>query len=213
MRTRKPKLASGERVVVDVDGGGTPGLGSHSGVVSTGPNKDPLPRRALRSVVGFAVLGLVMVFLTYVVLATTVFVVMRADNHSVAVLRNTFPIGQAPANALVYASSAPTDQTLLGKVNQAVFGVPAGSVVKIVAGPDATVGTSPDGHITVNGQPTGYLGKVDQRDLARQYIAICVAGACRTGAAVIFDQGNIVGEVKGYVSLSGLSVPSAPQTK
>jgi hypothetical protein len=207
VRNRKPKLASGQRVVVDVNGVGTPGLGSQSGVVSTGEKKEALPRRALRSVIGFAILGLLMLFLTYVVLATTVFVLMRADNHNAAVLRNTFPIGQAPADVLVYASSAPVDNTLMGKAEQAIFGVPAGSVVQIVAGPSATVSTNKSGHIVVDGTPTNYVGEVDSQDLSRQYIAICVSGACKDGAAVMVEQDNIIGEVKGYLGLSGMTKP------
>lgn len=207
VRNRKPKLASGQRVTVDVNGSGTPGLGSQSGVITTSETKEALPRRALRSVIGFAILGLLMVFLTYVVLATTVFVVMRADSHNAAVLRNTFPVGQAPADVLVYASSAPADNTLIGKAEQAVFGVPAGSVVQIVAGPSATVSTDKTGHIVVDGNATRYVGAVDSKNLSRQYIAICIAGACKQGAAVMVEQSNIIGEVKGYLGLSGLTTP------
>jgi hypothetical protein len=204
VRKRKPQLASGERLVVDTNGGVGAGLGSQSGVVNTGTKKEALPRRAIRSVVGFTVLGVVMLFLTYVVLATTVLVVLRADGQSVAVLRNTFPIGQAPADALVYASSAPADQTFAGKAEQAVLGVPSGSVVRIVAGPSAAVSTSKSGHIVVNGKVTKYRGSTDTKNLQRQYIAICVGGACQSGAAVIIGEANIIGEVKGYLSLNGL---------
>lgn len=211
MRTRKPRLASGDRVVVDVSTTGNPGLGSASGVVSTGARKEPLPRRATRTILGFGFLSLLMLFLTYVVLATTVFVVMSAEDERVGVLRNTFPIGSAPSGAIVYASSSPVDHSLLGKVEQAVLGVSAGSVVKIVAGPVGVVSTDKTGHITVNGKSTKYTGDVATKTLSREYIAICVAGACKDGAAVIIGQSNIVGEVKGYIGLTGMTDVKAPQ--
>lgn len=207
MKTRKPKLASGERIVVDISNGGTPDLGSQSGVVSTGTQGEALPKRALRSIIAFGVLGMVMIFLTYVVLATTVFVIMRADGNNVAVLRNTFPIGQAPSGALVYASSAPTDQSFVGKAEQAVFGVPAGSVVQIVAGPAAAVSTNKDGYLVVNGKATEYQGMTDTQNIAHQYLAICVSGACKENAAVIVGEQNIIGEVKGYLTTAGITDP------
>lgn len=210
MRTRKPKLASGEHVVVDVNGPGTAGLGSQSGVVTTKAKKEALPKRAVRSIAVFVILGCVMLFLTYVVLATTVFVVMRADSHNVAVLRNTFPVGAAPADTYVYASSVAVDSTLVGKADQAVFGVPAGSVVKIVAGPAATVWSNKAGLIVVDGTATQYIGKVDRQDLTRQYLALCVAGACEGGAAVVIEQDNIIGEAKGYLGFGGLTQPTVP---
>lgn len=209
MKNRKPQLASGRRVIVDVEGDGTPELGSQSGVVTTGPTGEALPKRALRSIVTFAILGFVMLLATYVVLATTVFVVMRADDHNVAVLRNTFPIGQAPADTIVYASSGDVDGTFAGRATQAVFGVPSGSVVQIVAGPVAAIGSTKDGHLTVNGKATEYEGQADPTDLSRQYVAICLSGACAEGEAVIIGQNSIVGEVRGYLALSGMTQPES----
>lgn len=188
--------------------GGTPGLGAHTGVVTTARKGEPLPRRATRAVLGFLLLGVLMIACTYVVLATTVFVVMRADGHQVAVLRNTFPIGQAPADVIVYASSEPVDASVAGKAAEAVVGVPAGSVVQIVGGPFAEVATDKDGHITVNGARTDYRGQVSERSLAGEYVAICLAGACETDTAVIVGQNNLIGEVKGYLGLTGLTAPT-----
>lgn len=210
VRTRKPKLASGERIVIDVNGPGTAGLGSATGVVTTSATTEALPKRAARSMLTFIIVGLAMTFLTYVALATTVFVVMRAESHNVAVLRNTFPVGAAPADTYVYASSAAIDTSLLGKVEQAVLGVPAGSVVRIVAGPAATVWSEKNGKIVVDGTATDYVGKVDRQDLTRQYLAMCVAGACENGSAVVIAQDSIVGEAKGYLGLDGISPPTIP---
>lgn len=205
MKTRKPKLASGEKVVVDTSGLGSPEFGSHSGVVKTAAPSEPVARRATRSMIAFAIMGLTMLFFTYVVLATTVFVALRADNHTVGVLRNTFPVGQAPADAVVYVSSETIDPTLLGRAKQAVFGVPAGSVVQIVTGPAGAIATNKDGYLTVNGQPTAYTAKVDKQDLIGQYVAICVAGACTPNEPVLIGESNIVGEVRGYLGPSGLT--------
>lgn len=211
VKTRKPKLASGDRIVVDTNGGGSAGLGSQSGVISTRSTSEALPKRALRTVLGLILLGLGMVFLTYVVLATTVFVIMRADGHNVAVLRSTFPVGSAPANSLVYVSSSPADLSLTGKAEEAVFGVPTGSVVRIVAGPSGTVATDKNGHIAVNGTSTNYIpvGKAFSRHLDHEYVAICITGACEQGAAVMVGENNIIGEVKGYLTTTGIAKPEA----
>lgn len=207
VKNRKPKLASGERIVVDTAGIGSPEFGSHSGIIKTSAPTEALPKRALRSMVTFAILGLTMLFLTYVVLATTVFVALRADNHTVGVLRNTFPVGAAPANAVVYGSSVPIDPTILGRAKQAVFGVPAGSVVQIVAGPHGEIATNKHGYVTVNGHPTDYKAKVTEQPLVRQYLAICIAGACEDQKPVLIGEASIVGEVRGYLGLSGVSTP------
>lgn len=205
MKTRKPRLASGEKIVVDTSGLGSPEFGSHSGVIKTSAPGEPVVRRATRSVIAFAIMGLTMLFFTYVVLATTVFVALRADNHTVGVLRNTFPVGQAPADAVVYVSSTTIDPTLLGRAKQAVFGVPAGSVVQIVAGPAGNIATNKDGYLTVNGKPTVYTAKVTKQTLIGQYVAICVAGACTPNEPVLVGESNIVGEVRGYLGPTGLS--------
>ena len=204
MKTRKPKLASGEKVLVDASGIGSPEFGSHSGIIKTAAPSEPVVKRVTRSMVAFAVMGLTMLFLTYVVLATTVFVALRADNNTVGVMRNTFPVGQAPADALVYVSSANIDPTLLGRAKQAVFGVPAGSVVQIVAGPAGVIATNKAGFVTVNSHPTPYAAKVTTQTLLGNYVAICVAGACAPGEPVLVGESNIVGEVRGYLGLDGL---------
>lgn len=205
MKTRKPKLASGDKIVVDASGIGSPEFGSHSGIIKTAAPTEPIAKRATRSIVAFVVMGLTMLFLTYVVLATTVFVALRADGNTVGVMRSTFPVGQAPADAIVYVSSETIDHTLLGRAKQAVFGVPAGSVVQIVAGPAGNVATNKDGHITVNGQPSAYTADVTKQTLLGNYVAICVAGACTPGDPVLVGQGNIVGEARGYLGLNGLT--------
>lgn len=205
VKTRKPKLASGDKIVVDASGIGSPEFGSHSGIIKTAAPTEPIAKRATRSMVAFAVMGLTMLFLTYVVLATTVFVALRADGHTVGVMRNTFPVGQAPADAIVYVGSNSVEPTLLGRAKQAVFGVQAGSVVQIVAGPAGVMGTNKDGYITVNGQPTTYQGQVTRQTLIGDYVAICIAGACTPGDPVLVGESNIVGEVRGYLGLDGLT--------
>jgi hypothetical protein len=205
VKTRKPRLASGDKIVVDASGVGSPEFGSHSGIIKTAAPSEPIAKRATRSMIAFAVMGLTMLFLTYVVLATTVFVALRADGNTVGVMRNTFPVGQAPTDAIVYVSSETIDHTLLGRAKQAVFGVPAGSVVQIVAGPAGIIATNKDGRVVVNGNPTEYTADVTKQTLMGNYVAICVAGACTPGDPVLVGEANIVGEARGYLGLSGLT--------
>lgn len=207
VKARKPKLASGERLNVDRAGLGAPEHGAQSGIIRTGTNAEALPKRAVRSTLTFLALGIIMLFLTYVVLATTVFVALRSDNHTVGVLRNTFPVGQAPADAIVYVSNEPVGTTVLARAEQAILGVSAGSVVQIVVGPAGTIKTNKDGYVTLNGHPTPYEVEVDERTLVREYLAMCLSGACEPGQPVRVSQANIVGEVKGYLGLGTMTEP------
>lgn len=207
-RLRKPKLASGERVKIR-DDSGAPRLGTSNVVTIEAPKGEALPRRAFRSVFGLVALLAIVAAATYAALAATVVVVLDAEDNKALVLRNTFPVGGAPEGVIVYASvdEVPTD--VGSKLTQAVSGVPAGSVVQIVAGPSASVYTNPEGFIVADGVVTEFTGQVTSRDLTHEYVALCLDGACRDDAAVIVGENNIVGEVKGYLGLDGLSSPNA----
>lgn len=210
MKTARPRLASGERVA---DSEATPAFASAGPEIEAVHNPGArAAKHVSRSIAGFVAAGMLMLFLTYVVLSATVMVFMRADGETVAVLRNTFPVGQAPPGAVVYASSAPVDGSFTSKVEQAIGGVPAGSVVEIVAGPAAVISADVDGRIVADGQATDYSGVVADQSLDRAYIAICLAGSCTKDAAVIVGQDNIVGEVKGYLGFTGLTSPPSAET-
>lgn len=209
----KARLSSGQRARV-TDDGRSPALAGTSGgaprVVRTGEIREALPLRLVRNIVGMIVLVAALILGIYAVLAVTVLVVLRSDSDNVLVLRGAFPVGQAPAGAFAYASSEPVDYSFMGKVTQATSGVPSGSVVQIVAGPAATISTNADGYIVVNGEATDFHGQVDSYSLTREYVALCVSGKCEPGSAVLIGQDNIVGEVKGYLSLDGFTQPTAP---
>lgn len=209
-RTPKPKLSNRQRITIARSDRPAPGLGSQTPAITIGETKEPLLRRSVRTVIGAVIAVVALLFATYAVLAATVLVVLPASAHHVAVLRNTFPVGAAPQGAYVYASSEPVDTSVTGRINQAVFGVAAGSVVRIVAGPAVRVATDRDGYIVVDGHRTDYKGKVAPQYLNHAYVAICVSGACKAGAAVLVGQANIVGGVKGYVTLSGITQPRTP---
>lgn len=203
----RPRLADGARITIDPDerGVAAPGLGSHAPVIRTATRKKGRIRRMVRSVAGILIGSAILLVAIYAVLASTVLLVMRAGGENALVLRNAFPEGAAPAGTYVYASSQTINPSFGGRLSQATVGVPAGAVVRIVAGPTGKISNDKKGRIVINGKATDYRVAVKATTLARKYLALCVAGACEPGTAVLIGQDTIVGEVKGYVSPSGLT--------
>lgn len=162
-------------------------------------------RKALLRTLRYGVVLLGLLTIGYLVAAVTVAPILKAGSSHALVLRNAYPVGQVPADTHVYASTRPVDYSLTGKAWQVFHGVEAGSVVQIVTGPNSVVRTDAKGWIIADGKRTAYRGKVARQNLTRQYIAICVAGACDTGAAVRVDQDAVVGEVRKRVTWGGLT--------
>lgn len=211
----RPKLASGKKVRADANG---PQPRLSAGVLDT--DDAPLPRAGAAAWSGTKIaVSLLVAFLALgaaiaAILAATVLAPIPTDGERVLVLRNAYPVGQVPAGAQVYVAADPAADGALGKIYQAIAGVRAGSVVEVVAGPAATVTTDPQtGEIIADGTPTGYYGQVAPRDLGRQYVAICHFGACDLGEAVLVDQQAVIGEAKGFVTLSGVTAVPAPPTQ
>lgn len=144
----------------------------------------------------------------YVTLAATVLFVAPVGSRYLLVLRGVYPVGQVPAGSVVYVSNQPVDYSPLGKLRAAFLGVPAGSVVDIVAGPVGAVGDS-HGVITVDGRPTRFRGTVTSRVLADTYLARCVRGACQAGGLVLIPQNDVLGAARGYLG-APVTVPTAP---
>ena len=205
----KARLATGKRVTVLSAEQMQPGLGAHSPAIVTETDAgSAVVVRAGRHLLRTVALVALLLCAVYVTLACTVVVVLRSAGHNVLVLRGAFPEGQAPIDGLVYASSQPAAYGILGKFQAATVGVPAGSVVRILSGNNASVATGPDGHIVVDGKRTRYIGKVHQMNLTREYIALCVAGACKPGDTVLIPEGNILGAAKGYLTFTGITTPT-----
>lgn len=204
----RPRLASGRRRLRQDHTVNAPKLAANAPIIHV--DRQPLWLRLSRAALGWGAVALVLTVAVYAVLAATVMVVMRAGDRHVVVLRNAYPVGQVPAGAYVYVSSAPVDYSHTGKLKQATVGVPAGSVVQIVAGPTGQVATDNNGYITVDGARTPYQGQVTPRRLARQYVAICIVGACEPGQAVLVGQDTVIGAAKGYLTLTGRK-PISPE--
>jgi hypothetical protein len=212
----KARFSSGKRMRIDTNGRipAPAGYGDTSRIIQTGdPTKEAVPVRIARNIAGFTFLLGVLGVLVYAVLAVTVLVVMPADGQKALVLRGAFPVGQAPSGAYAYVSADPVDYSFTGKVAQATTGVKSGSVVQIVAGPTASITTDDRGFIVADGKRTDFQGQVTARELRREYVAICVAGWCDPGKTVLIPQDNIVGGVKGFVGLGGITEPTTPGQK
>lgn len=168
------------------------------------------PRRVAAALLAAALLVAALLLAVYATLAATVLVVLPAGGRAAVVLRNAWPVGQVPPGAYVYASPAPVDYSLPGRLVEAVWAAPPGAVVQVVAGPTAAVRTDQDGYLVVDGTRTRFRGPVTPQNLTRRYLAACVAGDCRPGQFVFLAQDRVLGEVKGFLGPTGVASPARP---
>ena len=187
-----------------------PRLGNNAPPLIVRETGEALPKRALRGTVSLVVAAVLTVGLFYVVLAATVAGIFGAGNLHAVVLRGAFPEGSAPVGSFVYGSASPAAHDAANRLLQAVQGVPAGSVLQIIAPPDTRVANGPHGTILSDGKPTGFTGAIKPRLLTHVYLASCVSGGCgKPGDPVILPIGNVIGGVKAYIGLSGIHAPTA----
>lgn len=208
-KSLKPRLAAGK--VIEVAPGSGPGLAESNKALQVGTVKEPVLRRGVRTMAQLLVLTIVLAVSVGAILSATVMVALPSgDGRMALTLRGAYSLGSVPAGATMYASSQPATQDALGHLSDAVTGVPGGSVVKIIAGPNAKV-TSKGGEILADGKPTGVRAKVDPVGLDREYVALCLSGSgCTPGTAVIIPQGNLIGAVKGFIAGSGYTPVANP---
>lgn len=207
-KSAKPRLSAGKNVQIEAV---SPDLAENAPAIRTGEKKEPLPLRAGRSMFSLALGAAALAVVIVAILSATVLVALPADGHRALVLRGEYANGNVPAGALVYVSSYPAATDIPGKTGQALVGVPAGSVVQIVTGPNQDVTNAKNGTVLANGKPTPFKVKVAPIGLDRQYIAVCISGSgCTAGKAVTVPQGNIIGGVRGYLTTSGLTAPATP---
>lgn len=211
-RAPKPQLSSGTRVTIDNTAQTAPGISTRAGVVRTVVVTNTATK-LVRNAVGIAILVLAVPALIYAVLASTVMVVLPTSGHNVVVLRNAFPIGQAPTGAFIYTTTSAVNDSFMTRVGQAITGVKSGAVVKILGGPNGALADAPNGDITIGGQDTGYHQTVKPTLLADTYVGVCVISrdsACTPGDVILVPQGNVIGRVEGYLSFSGITHPTVP---
>lgn len=210
MKRNRPKLAAGTTIQIGANPA-RPDLAQGDRAIRTGDDREALPIRAGRTLLGLLIGGALLAAAVAAILSATVMVALSAGDHRAVVLRNAYPTDAVPSGALVYASSAPAATSMLGHIEEAVAGVPAGAVVQIIAGPNADVATDKTGVVTVNGKPTAFTAKVSPARLRDQYVALCIAGSgCQPGAAVTIGQDNVIGSVRGYLTLTGLTPVPTP---
>lgn len=208
MKSAKPRLSAGKNVQIEAI---SPDLAENAPAIRTGEKKEALPLRAGRSMLALMIGAAALTAVIVAILSTTVLVALPADPNRALVLRGEYANGNIPQGALVYVSSSPAATDIPGKAMQAIAGVPAGSVVQIVTGPNQNVANAKNGTVLADGKPTPFKVKVTPTGLDRQYIAVCISGSgCIAGKAVTVPQGNVIGGVRGYLTTRGLSVPKTP---
>jgi hypothetical protein len=180
--------------------------------------RNPLPA-LFRSLVGMIILTLLVAVTVAVTVSMTVLAIIPKGNLSdltaYTVVRNAYPLGQAPNGTIAYVQAGPSLDTLNDRINQTLGKVEGGAVVEIIAGPLSVVGSKGPGKpIVVNGKTTNRVGEVTRQRLQGEYLVICIEGACGTpGAPAIVPRENLIGRVAGVLSLNGKSpVPAVPAT-
>ena len=210
-RESKPRLAANEVVEITNPAAIAAGLDDAFHTVELPPTLLERLRGGLRGLVGL-VIGLAgLVTLIYLVLAATVLIVAKPFDLNAVVLRGVYAEGQVPEGAIMLATSGRASTKSVDKLVEGTVGVDAASVVTIIAGPAAEVHNDTTGQIIADGKPTGYYAPVDARTLTRQYVGLCVKGACKTATTVLVGQDAMIGEVKGYITTLGpLTKPTTP---
>ena len=143
----------------------------------------------------------------YAIASATLMAAVPTKHGITGVVRATFVGGVPEQGQFAFVSDDPgIDNGFGSRLLQGFIGVDSASTVEIVAGPYNAVSNGPDNEILVDGEPSGYYGKVTPVTLNKQYIAMCVHGDCETknSDAVLVKQDAILGESKGLISTSGI---------
>lgn len=130
-----------------------------------------------RTVIGAVVVLGTLAVLAGVILTATVAAATPQSGQLIITLRGTFPDTAVPANSTIVTTAGDRDLSWTGRLT-GVAGIPSTSTVTVIAGPYGKVDRSAAGTLTVNGADTGLTGTAPTV-LDRQYLAVCVAGACR----------------------------------
>lgn len=162
----------------------------------------------IKFILGLLVFALLVVGSIYTFLAGTLMFTAPSEDSSserIWVARGTFQGGQIDAGTTVYGSASDfAGRDFIGKVKEGYVGAKDYFVVDTIAGPVAEV-SSKNGVILVNGSATKFKGEIETTRLSKQYLAQCVEGSCAPGEYVVVDYDSIAGEVRGVISLTGLS--------
>lgn len=165
-------------------------------------------------VAGSAVSGVIKMVLVFVLVLATLYALITATLMAAVpgnagftwLARSTFVGGEPKSGDFAYVSSkANPNEGIVNRMQQGISALPDGMVVEIIAGPAGTIKNDKDtGRVIFNGKPTNYVLPIEARDVTKEYLAVCVKGACEPGEQLLIDKGYIVGEAKGTLSMKGL---------
>lgn len=132
-----------------------------------------------------------------------------SQTERVWVARSAFPGGIVPENSYVYGSATQAaDNSILTKAGEGFMGTTNYFVAKTIAAPEDKVSTDSNGNVVVNGKATEHKGKVSDKSLNKEYLAVCTEGNCSKGEVITIPENNIVGEAKGFVNITDFSFSS-----
>lgn len=210
----RPKNAGGEKVILD--GNEKAKYRSSEEIITTTDTKTVVTAagRGIGTLIKL-LLGFVLVLVAlYLGLSSTLMGAFSLEATTddqgeektewVWVTRNVF-VGGIPESGdqALISTTSEVSTTYLDKFMQTFRSVPDPAVVEVVAGPFGAV-SSPNGEILLDQNPTGYAFSVDNHTLNRQYVVVCVTGACTPDTAYVIHQDQIAGRADGMITKEGI---------
>lgn len=162
----------------------------------------------IKFISGIVAFALLIVAATYAILSATLMFTTPHNGQQmdrVWVARGTFEGGNVNEGTTILASASSTSpKNFLNKMAEG-FVSPADPVIaKVIAGPIAEV-SSKKNIIYINDKKTAYEGTIENTKLINKYLAVCIDSAsCEANTYIVIDKDSISGEVRGFVSLSGV---------
>lgn len=161
----------------------------------------------LKFILGIILLAVFVIAAIYTALAGTLMFLAPSDSATakVWVARGTFEGGRIDTGKTVYGSATGDASTdLIGKALEGFVGAKDYFIADVVVGPVGDLSSS-KGEIYLNGKNLHLKGNIQNIRLREQYLAKCVEGSCIPGEYVVIDSSSVSGEVRGKVSLKGVT--------
>lgn len=149
----------------------------------------------------------------WVILGLTILPTVRVEGGLWVVQRAAFPEGQAPHDAVVLATTGPTDRSISGRWRLLTGTDPGARILQVIAGPTDVISLTATGGILVNDQPTGLQASptLPAGVVGDRYLAICLVGTCGPVNQVLaVDTHHVLGKVLGRYQ--GVRLAPVPNT-
>lgn len=171
--------------------------GSNNATGSVRVAQGTYQKALVQKLVSQLIIALVALLVVYLCFAATLVRFVPSDAGFVLTKNNTNRGGTLPANSQALVSLDPeavVGDSMVDRLKQSFVPQKPTAVVEVLAGPIGRVKWTKS-LLTVNGKAlkTNFAQDPQLEYLEDQYIAVCVAGACEPGSAVLFTSPQIIG--------------------